>query len=60
MLGSLRVSSINYKECIGYKVPLFLGGKDTTDNFEIADLEVYWEITCQLYHQVKDLPRYKN
>jgi hypothetical protein len=55
-LGSLGVGSINYKVCIGHKVPLFLGGVDAIGNFEIVDLEVYWEITCQLYHQIKDLP----
>ncbi len=36
-----KKANINY--CIGYKVPLFLGGED--------DMEVYWSITGQLNNQ---------
>ena len=35
-------------QCVGYKVPLFLGGKDDTTNLEISDLEVYWGILAQI------------
>jgi hypothetical protein len=35
-------------ECVGYKVPLFLGGRDDLDNLEVVDLEVYWSICGQL------------
>ena len=31
-------------KCVGYKIPLFRGGKDTVDNLEISDMEVYWSI----------------
>ncbi len=31
-------------KCVGYKIPLFLGGTDTVDNLEINDMEVYWYI----------------
>jgi len=31
-------------KCVGYKIPLFLGGADTVDNLEINDMEVYWYI----------------
>lgn len=34
--------------CIGYKVPLFLGGSDTIENLEKSDMEVYWSICTQL------------
>lgn len=37
--------------CIGYKVPLFLGGKDEFDNYELSDIDVYWTITGQLKTQ---------
>jgi len=52
---------LNFKEllsdeCVGYKVPLFLNGKDLNDNREKVKLEVYWEFQCQIYHQIKDLP----
>lgn len=40
-------------QCIGYKKPLFLGGKDTIDNLCLSDLEVYWTISAQLIRQVK-------
>jgi hypothetical protein len=34
--------------CVGYKVPLFLGGEDTIVNLELSDLDVYWTIFGQL------------
>jgi hypothetical protein len=43
-------------ECVGYKTPLFLGGKDTISNLEIIDIEVYWGICGQLLNKVKSLP----
>lgn len=56
VINVLSVSKINYNDCIGYKVPLFLGGSDTLNNYELSNMEVYWEIQCQLYLQIKDLP----
>ena len=32
-------------QCIAYKQPLFLGGKDTIENLEISNLEVYWDLS---------------
>lgn len=43
-------------ECVGYKVPLFLGGEDSLENMEVSDMEVYWDMTDQLWEAVKDLP----
>lgn len=37
-----------YHQCIGYKIPLFLGGKDDITNLELSDIDVYWWITGQL------------
>lgn len=31
---------IVHSECVGYRVPLFLGGKDVVENLEVTDLEV--------------------
>jgi hypothetical protein len=28
-------------QCVGYKIPLFLGGQDALDNLELADLDSY-------------------
>ena len=35
-----------YSSCVGYKIPLYLGGEDTLENLEIIDLEVYWSISA--------------
>ncbi len=43
-------------ECIGYKKPLFLGGRDTIENLEISDMEVYWSVFGQLLSRVRNLP----
>ena len=39
---------IPYSSCVGYKVPLFLGGKDVVSNLEISDMDVYWNIVGPL------------
>ena len=39
---------LEYGRCVGYKVPLFLGGNDDIDNLENSDMEVYWEILTQV------------
>ena len=43
-------------ECVGYRVPLFLGGRDDVTNLELTDAEVYWSVTGQLVRQVQNLP----
>lgn len=40
--------SITYGRCVGYKIPLFLGGEDTIANLENSDMEVYWGIITQI------------
>lgn len=42
--------------CVGYRVPLFLGGEDSLDNLEVTDLEVYWDLSGQLRLGTLDLP----
>ena len=44
-----------YAECIGYKVPLFLNGKDEFENMELSDLEVYWHLMGQLIAKTRPL-----
>jgi hypothetical protein len=48
--------SLTRDQCAGYKRPLFLGGRDTLDNLEISNLEVYWVLMGQLIRQTKGLP----
>lgn len=47
---------VPFDQCAGYKIPLFLGGKDELDNLELVDMDVYLELCCQLWNKVKDLP----
>ncbi|MEC4175293.1 T6SS immunity protein Tdi1 domain-containing protein [Adlercreutzia sp. R7] len=47
---------VRIRECAGYRIPLFLGGEDSLENMEISDMEVYWDMTSQLWEAVKDLP----
>ncbi|SEQ26193.1 hypothetical protein SAMN05216188_102580 [Lentzea xinjiangensis] len=42
--------------CVGFKVPLFLGGDGTVENLEVIDEEVYWSTHGQLWSKVRDLP----
>lgn len=44
---------IKYGECVGFKVPLSLGGKDELDNLEEIDMDVYWTITLDINNAVK-------
>jgi hypothetical protein len=43
-------------KCVGYKVPLFVGGKDKVGNLALADMEVYPDFLAQAWNQVKDFP----
>ena len=39
---------IAHNECVGFRVPLFLNGRDEMENLEVSDMEVYWEIMGSL------------
>ncbi|MEY3172302.1 MAG: hypothetical protein RLZZ436_215 [Planctomycetota bacterium] len=45
-----------FGECVGYKTPLFLGGKDVIENLEVIDMHVYWTLTAQLLTKTRSLP----
>lgn len=45
-----------YNQCVGYRIPLFLGGEDQTTNLELVDFEVYWHISAQIIDKVRGLP----
>lgn len=47
---------LDVTQCAGYKVPLFLGGKDALENLEVVDLEVYWSLSGQLRRGARTLP----
>lgn len=35
-------------QCVGFKVPLFLGGEGSVDNLEVCDESVYWSLFGQM------------
>lgn len=43
-------------QCVGFRLPLFLGGADDLKNLEMMDMNVYLEMCGQLWEKVKDLP----
>jgi hypothetical protein len=45
-----------YDQCVGYKKPLLLGGKDNISNLEISDVDVYWHLMSQIIKKVQGLP----
>jgi hypothetical protein len=51
-----KISAIDFNDCIGLEIPVFLGGKDELQNYKVQNLEVYWAITGQLYNKTKDFP----
>ena len=48
---------VERNECIGYKVPLFVGGQDIISNLEKSNMEVYWSLCSQMLHKTKALPK---
>ncbi|GAA0894554.1 hypothetical protein GCM10009122_42350 [Fulvivirga kasyanovii] len=55
-LEYLHKNKLGYNECLGFKKPLFLGGIDKLENYELTEMEVYWELSYQIYCKVKGLP----
>ncbi|WP_313623361.1 T6SS immunity protein Tdi1 domain-containing protein [Achromobacter sp.] len=45
-----------FDQCVGYKLPLFLGGKDDISNLELSDLDVYSCVSSQLIARTRGLP----
>ena len=52
----LSPADLAFNECVGYKVPLFLGGADVLANLEIIDISVYVETCGQLRNATRTLP----
>ncbi|MFM9988635.1 T6SS immunity protein Tdi1 domain-containing protein [Flavobacterium sp.] len=58
LVAELKKSGIELTEnnLYGYKKYPILGGEYLLENFELTDFEVHFEISGQIYKQVKDLP----
>lgn len=52
---SLNPADLVFTDCVGYKVPLFLGGADVVDNLEVIDASVYVEICGLLRRKARSL-----
>lgn len=52
---SVNPANLAFNECVGYKVPLFLGGDDQVHNLEVSDIEVYWGLMGQLRLATKNM-----
>jgi len=50
------VEQVPYDQCVGYKIPLFLGGSDLVENLELIDGDVYVNVCGQLRSKAKKLP----
>ncbi|MEM8708412.1 MAG: T6SS immunity protein Tdi1 domain-containing protein [Actinomycetota bacterium] len=46
---------LGHDRCVGYEVPLFLGGQDSIENLEEIDLDVYWTVVGQLIARTRGL-----
>lgn len=46
----------SFFECVGLKIPLFLNGKDSIQNYHMLDIQAYWDFNEQVYNRIKDLP----
>lgn len=44
---------LQFQQCAGYRMPLFLSGPDDITNLEVTDLDVYWTITSHILQQVR-------
>jgi Domain of unknown function (DUF1851) len=52
----IAIKNLGYDQCVGYNIPLLLGGKDEFGNLEITNMEVYWQLQGQIFLQIKNLP----
>ena len=51
--GHPETIPLAFDQCVGYRIPLFLGGRDDLDNLEVTDLSVYLSLSAQLWGQVR-------
>ncbi|MFC6562315.1 T6SS immunity protein Tdi1 domain-containing protein [Actinoplanes utahensis] len=54
--ANANVGPLGFNQCIGYSVPLFLGGQDEVGNLALIDREFYFETCTQLAKGARSLP----
>lgn len=47
-----KVPPLTFDQCVGFKVPPFLGGSTAQSNLEVSDVDVYWTLIGQIVAQV--------
>ena len=52
IMDHLKIDQLVENQVLGFKVPLFLGGKDQLDNYIISDLDMDWDVSLQIKDQV--------
>lgn len=52
----IHPEALLFSDCVGYKIPLFLGGEDELHNLETSDMDVYLEFCAQLREKTRGLP----
>ncbi|MBV1830753.1 DUF1851 domain-containing protein [Komagataeibacter sp. AV436] len=45
--------SLKYNECVSYKIPPFLSGKDELDNLYVEDIDISWYIIAQILNKIR-------
>ena len=45
--------SLKYNECVSYKIPPFLNGKDEIDNLYVEDIDVSWNILGKMLSKIR-------
>ncbi len=48
--------TLHPNECYSLTIPAFLGGKYAVENIKPMDMQLYYELTAEIYRQTKDLP----
>ena len=55
-LQHLEMNQIEFKNSFGHRKPLFLGGIDDVENYEVIDTEVLWDLQIQIAENINEIP----
>lgn len=51
-----QAQRLSHEQCMGFQVPMFLGGSVDLDNLEITNMQVHWSLTAQLRRGTGGMP----
>lgn len=51
-----QANPLGHSDCVGFRIPLSLGGSDGVDNLEVTDCDVYWSFAGQMRRQLDGAP----